>query len=170
MKAYMRMMAGYNHWANTRLLEDCTGLSDEEYHRNLAAYYRSIHGTLDHLLLADMIWLVRLYGEGEAFDTFDMTLTEDLASLKAERDILDARLIAYIDQVTEGELLQPIRYRTILNPVVIQQPIGAALVHVFNHQTHHRGQVHAFLTMLGRKPRALDLIHFQRESGLGMAA
>ncbi len=170
MKAYMRMMAGYNQWANERLLDDCQHLSEEEYHGDLSAYFRSIHGTLDHLLVADSIWLVRFSGEGTPFDTFDMTLTDNFEALKAERRKLDARLIAYVDHISEADLMRPILYRTIRNPVVIQQAMGAALVHVFNHQTHHRGQVHTFITMLGKTPHPLDLVHYQRETGLSIAA
>jgi len=170
MKAYMRMMAGYNQWANARLMEDCGRLDEGLYHKDLGAYYNSIHGTLDHVLLVDMIWLVRLHGEGETYDTFDMQLTESFEDYARERRTVDERLLAFVEQATEADLMRTILYRTIRNPVVMEQPVGSALVHVFNHQTHHRGQIHAFLTMHGLAPQPLDLLYFQRESGQGMAA
>ena len=69
----------------------------------------------------------------------------------------------------ERDFLRTIIYRTVRKPLVMQQPLGAALFHFFNHQTHHRGQVHAMLTQLGHRPAALDMIYFQRETGVWMA-
>ncbi|WP_349360868.1 DinB family protein [Stappia sp.] len=170
MKATFRMLAQYNEWANARLIADARKLTDEEYHRDLGAFFRSVHGTLDHLLVADLVWMQRFTGEGDPLDSLDEALTEDLGELAKRREKLDARLRSFVETSSEADFLRNILYRTIRRPLVTEQPLGAALMHVFNHQTHHRGQVHAFLTMLGQTPQALDLIYFQRDSGVGMAA
>ena len=170
MKAVFRMLSRYNAWANARLLEDVETLPEDAYLRDLGTYFQSVHGTLDHLLLADMVWLQRFTGEGDAIDSLDEVLTEEFQDLKRQREKIDTRLIAFVDMCSEADVMRNIIYRTIRRPLVMEQPLGAAMMHVFNHQTHHRGQVHAMLTMLGKTPKALDLIYFQRDTGLGMAA
>jgi len=168
MKAYFQMLAHYNRWANRLLLQACSSLPDHAYHHDLGAYFGSIHGTLNHLYVADAIWLHRLSGEGESPYSLEEQPFDLLADLSAARAILDERLIALIDMMDEDEIHNSILYRTIRKPLVMEQPVSSALAHVFNHQAHHRGQVHSFLTQLRYKPPALDLIYFQRETGIGM--
>lgn len=169
MKAAFVMYAAYNKWANELLLAECDQINSEEYHRDLGVYFNSIHGTLDHQLVADKLWLHRFTGEGEAFDSLDDGLTGDFAGLKDKRRATDERICSAIDQMQEKDFLRTMIYRTVRKPLIMQQPLGAALFHFFNHQTHHRGQVHAMLTQLGRTPAPLDMIYFQRETGHGMA-
>ncbi|NRG18925.1 damage-inducible protein DinB [Rhizobiales bacterium] len=169
MKAALLMFAEYNRWANARILKACDELTSEEYHRDLGAFFRSVHGTLDHLLVADLIWMHRFTGLGDSLDSLDEVLTEDFASLKERRESVDGRILGFIQQLNESDIMRPILYRTIRKPLVMEQPLGSAMFHFFNHQTHHRGQAHAFLTMLGKKPEALDMIYFQRETGIGMS-
>ncbi len=128
-----------------------------------------MHGTLNHLLVADRIWMKRFTGQGEAPTRLDAILFEDLASLRAARDREDARISAYIGQLTEDELAAHFSYLTITNPKTVRQPLAPALDHFFNHQTHHRGQAHAILTGLrGREfAPSFDMILFQRETGAG---
>jgi uncharacterized damage-inducible protein DinB len=76
--------------------------------------------------------------------------------------------MAYANALSEPQLSQHIRYRTITNPADIEQPLVPVLIHFFNHQTHHRGQVHCLLTGFGLDAPSLDLIMFQRETGMGM--
>ncbi|MDD7908895.1 MULTISPECIES: DinB family protein [Pseudovibrio] len=169
MKAAFVMFAAYNQWANNLLLEECAQLDEADYHRDLGVYFNSIHGTLDHQLVADRLWLYRFTGEGEAYDSLDDTLTGGFADLREKRKLMDERIISVIDRMQERDFMRTLIYRTVRKPLVMQQPLGAALFHFFNHQTHHRGQVHGMLTQLGRTPEAVDMIYFQRETGLGMA-
>ncbi|KZL12514.1 DinB family protein [Pseudovibrio axinellae] len=169
MKAAFEMYAAYNQWANNLLLKECDAITSDEYHRDLGVYFHSIHGTMDHQLVADKVWLYRFSGQGDPIDSLDEQMTGDFATLREKRALLDTRICSVIDQMQEKDFLRTIIYRTVRKPLVMQQPLGAALFHFFNHQTHHRGQVHAMLTQLGRSPAALDMIYFQRETGHWMA-
>lgn len=163
------MFAGYNAWANERIYNAAEKLSADEYRADKGAFFKSMHGTLNHLLVADRIWMKRFTGQGEAPTRLDAILHEELSSLRAARDREDARISAYIGQLTEEELAATFSYMTIVNPKQVTQPLAPALDHFFNHQTHHRGQAHAILTGLrGREVApSLDLILFQRDTGAG---
>ena len=151
------MFAGYNAWANERLYNAASRLSDDEYRADRGAFFKSIHGTLNHLLAADRIWMKRFTGQGEAPARLDTILHGEFASLRAARDREDARISAFIGQLTEAEKAANFSYMTIVNPKQVTQPLAPALDHFFNHQTHHRGQVHAMLPAAGARPGATDL-------------
>lgn len=163
------MFAGYNAWANERLYNAASRLSDDEYRADRGAFFKSIHGTLNHLLAADRIWMKRFTGQGEVPARLDAILHGEFASLRAARDREDARISAFIGQLTEAELAANFSYMTIVNPKQVTQPLAPALDHFFNHQTHHRGQAHAVLTALKGRDFApsFDLILYQRETGSG---
>jgi uncharacterized damage-inducible protein DinB len=162
------MLAAYNGWANRRLYAAAAELPDDEYRADRGAFFKSVHGTLNHLLVADRIWMKRFTGQGDAPGRLNAILFENLSDLRQAREAEDARISAYIDGLDDAALALRFRYRRASTPQEFEQPLAPALLHVFNHQTHHRGQVHAILTGLGREVPALDLMHFQRESGLGM--
>lgn len=168
MKPHFDMLAAYNGWSNRRIYDVAAELPDADYRANRGAFFKSIHGTLNHLLGADRIWMKRFTGQGEAPDRLDAILFDDLPSLRVARQREDERIIAYIGGLTEDALKTRFRYRTITNPADVEQPLAPALLHFFNHQTHHRGQIHALLTGLGREAPALDLMAFQRISGIGL--
>ena len=168
MKPHFAMMAGYNAWCNERIYDVAAQLSDADYRADRGAFFKSVHGTLNHLLVADRIWLKRFSGRGDAPNRLDAILFENLDDLWDARHREDERIIAYIDSLSEADLGGRIRYKTITNPVEIEQPLAPALIHFFNHQTHHRGQVHGLLTGFGLEAPSLDLILFQRKSGMGL--
>jgi uncharacterized damage-inducible protein DinB len=169
MKPHFAMMAAYNAWCNERVYEMAALLPDADYRADRGAFFKSVHGTLNHLLVADRIWMKRFTGEGEAPNRLDAILFESLPELRAARQAEDERIVATIDGLSEADLAGSIRYRTIVNPVEIEQPLTPALVHFFNHQTHHRGQVHCLLTGFGLDAPSLDLILFQRQTGIGLS-
>jgi uncharacterized damage-inducible protein DinB len=169
MKPHFAMMAGYNAWCNERIYDVAAQLSDADYRADRGAFFKSMHGTLNHLLVADRIWLKRFSGKGEAPNRLDAILFENLSELRAARQKEDERIVAYVDSLTEADLAGRIRYRTITNPIEIEQPLAPALVHFFNHQTHHRGQAHCLLTGFGLDAPSLDLILFQRQTGMGLS-
>jgi uncharacterized damage-inducible protein DinB len=163
------MMAGYNAWCNERIYDVAAQLSDADYRADRGAFFKSVHGTLNHLLVTDRIWLKRFSGQGEAPNRLDAILFENLPELRAAREREDERIVGYIDGLSDADLAGRIRYKTITNPAEIEQPLAPALVHFFNHQTHHRGQVHCLLTGFGLEAPSLDLILFQRQTGIGLA-
>ena len=156
-KSLFAMLAGYNAWANERIYAAAENLPDADYRADRGAFFKSVHGTLNHLLVADRIWMRRFTGEGDAPSRLDAILFERLDELRAARRAEDERIVRYVEALSEEALAGRIRYRTITNPMDIEQPLGPALIHVFNHQTHHRGQVHCMLTQAGAKAHVSDL-------------
>jgi uncharacterized damage-inducible protein DinB len=162
-KEHFALMARYNAWANLRLYRMAAALSDEQYRRDVGAYFTSLHGTLNHILVADRIWLWRMTGVGVAPTRLDAVLFEDLAELSVARRGDDERLRSFVETVTESSLESPLEYWTVKGEKQ-QQMLREVLAHVFNHQTHHRGQAHGILTTLGvKEPDSLDVLWMLRE-------
>ncbi|MEM9223920.1 MAG: DinB family protein [Pseudomonadota bacterium] len=169
MKQLFVMLANYNRWANGRLYDAAFALSEDDYRRDEGAFFKSIHGTLNHLVVGDRIWLARFRGTTARVTQLDAIIADDRPSLRAQRDATDQELIAYVESLTEGDLASTFSYTTITRPQKVTQPLAPALVHTFNHQTHHRGQIHALLTRLAGEAPSLDLIFYQRETGDGLS-
>lgn len=159
--------AHYNAWANTRLFEAAASLGPERFAADRGVFFGSMRGTLNHLLATDRIWMKRLTGEGEAPDRLDAVLFEDFDGLRAAREREDERIVAYVGSLSEPRLAGTFRYRPITDPTEVEARLGPTLFHVFNHQTHHRGQAHAILTGFGLAAPGLDLVAFLREAGRG---
>jgi uncharacterized damage-inducible protein DinB len=170
MKSRYQMFAGYNAWCNERLYDAAAQVSDADYRADRGAFFKSLHGTLNHLLVGDRIWMKRFTGAGELPPSLDAILYDDFAALRAARRSEDTRISRYIDGLGEDDLVRSFRYRTIVNPQTIEQALSPALDHFFNHQTHHRGQAHGLLSaVIGNDATpSFDLIIYQRESGVGL--
>jgi uncharacterized damage-inducible protein DinB len=157
-----RQLAAYNHWANRRLYGAAMALPEPEYRRPVGVFFGSLHGTLNHLLLTDRLWLKRLTGKGEHPDRLDAILYEDRHALLRARVAEDARLTNVVGGYRETELAEAVSYQTTSGKPQ-SQPLRDILLHLFNHQTHHRGQAHACVSILtGAEPPSLDLLAFQR--------
>jgi uncharacterized damage-inducible protein DinB len=162
-KTHFVMMAKYNAWANARLFRMAGALRDDLYRKQVGAYFKSLHGTLNHLLVADRIWMRRLTGEGDQPDKLSAILFDDLPSLHAARVEEDSRIVGFVRGLEERDFEEVCDYRT-LNGTPQRQRRREILAHLFNHETHHRGQAHAILTILGvSEPEPLDLLLMQRE-------
>ncbi|PWR22908.1 DinB family protein [Zavarzinia aquatilis] len=160
MKAHFQDFAAYNDWANRRLYEAVGALPAEDFTRDLKAFFGSIRGTLNHILVADLIWLGRFTGKPAAgITSLDQTLHEDFAALDAARREVDRRLIDLVDGMASADFAATIAYRTMTRGDA-ENRVSDMLTHVFNHQTHHRGQAHGLLSLLGREAPSLDLILF----------
>jgi uncharacterized damage-inducible protein DinB len=160
--AHYRMFGHYNAWANSRLYDAAAQLTTEQYRADRGAFFKSVHGTLNHLLVTDRIWMRRFTGTGDAPDRLDAILHETLGELRAARAAEDRRIIGFVDGLDDGRIAGTIRYRRVSSPEEFEQELAPALAHWFNHQTHHRGQVHALLTGLVGQAPELDLLYFQR--------
>lgn len=163
MHEHFRTMARYNRWANERLYAAAAALGDAEYRADRGAFFGSMHGTLNHILWADRVWMSRITGTDGVDGTFDTIQHDDLTALTAAREAEDARITAHADALDDEALARPLRYANTRGEVS-EQPLAQVLSHLFNHQTHHRGQAHGILTGLGRDAPPLDLIYFLRES------
>ena len=165
LKSHFLMMARYNEWANSRVYYMAGQLSDEQYRSDVGAFFRSLHGTLNHLLVADWVWMRRLTGTGDHPVKLDAIIYDDLASLSEARRSEDRRIISYVQNLAATQLDEVLDYKT-MKGAPQKQPLREILAHVFNHQTHHRGQVHTILTILGiAEPEPLDLLIMQRDPG-----
>ena len=166
MKAHFQMLAGYNAFANDLTYAAAAALPDDLYRADRGAFFKSMHGTLNHVLVADRIWMRRFTGQGDAPARLDAILFEELAPLLQARQVEDRRICAFVDALTPAQLEILVVYQRVTAREKIGQSLSSALAHFFNHQTHHRGQAHAILTGLGVAAPSLDLLLFQRQAGL----
>lgn len=158
--AYVQAMAAYNRWQNRSLFAAADTLSESERREPRGAFFGSIQGTLNHLLWADQLWMHRLAGHsapGPAGIAQSPGYYQDWAELKRERAATDDAIIgwaaALVPAAVEGDLAW---YSSAIGREV-RRPRWLLVTHLFNHQTHHRGQVHCLLTQLGRRPGDTDL-------------
>jgi uncharacterized damage-inducible protein DinB len=168
MKQHFQMLAAYNAWANERLYDAAVKLPDADYRADRGAFFGSLHGTLNHLLLGDRIWMHRFTGEGEEPKQLDAILFDDFAELRAARRREDARIVAYIDSLSDAALAGTLRYRSTRSPAELEQELAPLLLHFFNHQTHHRGQAHCLLTGFAGEAPSFDLLVYQRATGVSV--
>ncbi|WP_420392010.1 DinB family protein [Acuticoccus sp.] len=162
------MLARYNAWANARAYDAADALPEADYRADCGAAFGSVHGTFNHLVVGDLIWMSRITGEGEAPTRLDAIVADDRRELRRTREALDARIRTFAEGLSDAAIAGTFSYTPITRPEPVTQPLGPVLLHVFNHQTHHRGQVHAMLTRLAGEAPALDLIYYQRETGDGV--
>lgn len=151
-------MASYNRWMNQRMYAECAKLSDSERKKDCGAFFKSIHGTLNHLLLADKIWLGRFLGKPIQVSGLDQELHGDFESLWADRSATDDAIIAWAKSLTDVDLAGTLEYSSIANPAPRKYKMWLAVTHLFNHQTHHRGQITTLLSQFGLDMGITDLI------------
>jgi uncharacterized damage-inducible protein DinB len=139
-------------------------LPEGEYHKSRPAFFGSLHGTLNHILVADRAWTARLIGEPKPPGRLDTELYPDLAALRAARVAEDARLIDLVDGYGAADLAATFAY-TNYQGASFANTRAEVLTHMFNHHTHHRGQAHGLLSHAGAAPPELDFIFYLREIG-----
>ncbi len=163
---HFRMLARYNAWANRRVYEVAAALPEADYRRpRPCAFFTSIHGTLNHLLVVDRLWLARIEGATHGIESLDQILHDDLAALRRGQAASDARMIGLVDGLGEADLAGERRYDMLSAPGACSSPVQLILATLFNHQTHHRGQVHAMLKETRVPPPPLDIIDFPGDAG-----
>lgn len=157
--AYARTMAQYNTWQNRSLYGAASTLDDAARRLDRGAFWGSIHGTLHHILWADRAWMSRF--TGAPFPREPMTasaiLSLDWADLQARRTAVDAEIAAWAETLDDAWLGADLTYWSQSANREFTRPRALLVAHMFNHQTHHRGQVHAMLTAAGAKPDDTDL-------------
>jgi uncharacterized damage-inducible protein DinB len=166
---HIRLMARYNSWMNERLYAAASTLPDEALSAERGAFFGSILGTLNHLLVADRIWLERYTAHPANFRALqalaglekptrlDQPMGTDIRELTALRKQLDSCIEALAAEMGEEHLDQPISYRN-MKGVAAQKHFFALLMHLFNHQTHHRGQATTLLAQAGVDVGVTDLL------------
>ena len=156
---YCVMMARYNRWQNRGLLAAAETLDAAARRKVRGAFWGSIAGTLSHLLWGDLVWMSRFDGgprpdgglsdSGDAFDIWE--------DWRRERQATDARIVGWAGRISQAELQGDLFWHSGAAGRAVSRPMGVCVTHFFNHQTHHRGQAHALLTMAGARPDATDL-------------
>ncbi len=166
---HCRALARYNRWMNEKLYAVASRLTDEGRKHDRGAFFRSVHGTFNHLLLADRFWMGRFKGVNLQGDwmgpggirSLDQELYADFDELRRERAKMDDEIESWVAALTSEKLSGPLRY--VRKDVTYEHPLWWSLAHLFNHQTHHRGQATTLLMQAGHDPGVTDLIVMLRE-------
>ncbi|AIF49401.1 DinB family protein [Dyella japonica] len=165
---HVRQMAAYNRWMNDKVYAAAASLPATEVMADRGAFFSSIHGTLSHIAVADMIWLQRFAGHPAGYVALDPVRGlpiqrdlsarpfGDLAALTEHRRFLDGVIEAWADAVSEEDLDQVLAYANTRGEA-FRKPYFFLVMHFFNHQTHHRGQVTTLLAQAGVDVGATDL-------------
>jgi uncharacterized damage-inducible protein DinB len=160
LKSQLLTLARYNVWATGRLLDEhIAPLPEEDYRRDVGLFFKSIHGTLNHLLVGEHLLWFRRFAEGVSPSVaLNAEVEPDRARLAKRLREGAQRWPAWIEQLPEPRLEGTLDYTT-MRGTRASLPFAATLAHVFNHGTHHRGQISAALTALGRPCPELDLVY-----------
>ncbi|MEQ8442024.1 MAG: DinB family protein [Alphaproteobacteria bacterium] len=157
---FVRVMARYNEWQNRNLYDAADGLSDADRRRDRGAFFGSIHATLCHLLWGDGMWMHRFAGlpkpDGPISGSVDMV--GDWPELRAARADMDAAILSWATSLSSDWLVGDLTWYSGAAGRDLSRPKATLVTHFFNHQTHHRGQVHAMLTAAGARPGDTDLM------------
>ena len=158
--AHVQVMARYNRWQNRSIYAAADTLQDSERKEPRGAFFGSVHGTLNHLLWGDRMWMHRLAGWQapspksirESLDYYP-----DWDALQRERQSSDEAILDWADGLAPSALEGGLSWYSGAVGHDVTRPKWLLITHLFNHQTHHRGQVHCLLTQLGAKPQDTDL-------------
>ena len=147
--AHASLMARYNQWMNQRLYALCATLPEAELRQDRGAFFRSIHATLNHIVYGDLAFLSRFTGDPAEVPQPGVELFADFAQMRGTRAALDARIVAWTATLTDDWLAAPLTYTSKIDGKVRTMARWISLTHMFNHQTHHRGQVTTLLSQMG---------------------
>ena len=165
---HFRLMAPYNAWMNAKVYDAAERLTASELSRDRGAFFGSILGTLNHLVATDLIWFGRLAGHPPFSGRLDLAdlprptsvrfvVSDDLSHLRPIRERIDRMIVGFVDGLTDADLAGAFAYsRTDGTPQ--RKLLSSVLSHIFNHQTHHRGQVTTLLTQAGVDVGVTDLL------------
>ena len=164
--AYCRMMARYNAWQNGQVKAAAERLTEADLHADRGAFFGSIMGTLNHLLWGVLLWMSRFDGGAAPTESLEASagFCPTLAAWGAERFRADGRIRQWAARLHEIDLTGDISWFSGAQNRDVTIPMAQAVVHFFNHQTHHRGQVHAMLTSAGQRVGDTDLAFMPKET------
>ena len=164
---YVCTMARYNAWQNQSVFDAADTLDEAARNLDRGAFFKSIRGTLSHLLWGDHIWMQRFSGSpAPAVSSIEASpdMTVDWSELKQQRIAMDQAISTWAQSLDAAWLKDELTWFSGSAKREISKPAGFLVVHFFNHQTHHRGQVHAMLTAAGARPDDTDLFYMELAS------
>ncbi|PCI82157.1 MAG: damage-inducible protein DinB [SAR86 cluster bacterium] len=174
-KENFQLFAQYNQWMNEKLVDAAAQLSEKDLTQDRGTFFGSVLGTLNHLIVGDIVWLKRFATDPEKFRSLDSLretampeslgaqLYDDLESLHSARQKLDAAIISFCDEVCDEQLVEKLDYQNFQGNNYRDQ-LGLLLLHLFNHQTHHRGQITTLLSQASIDVGPTDLLVCIRET------
>ena len=154
---YYKLMAEYGIWMNTRLFTLCQSIPDGDRKRDLGAFFGSLHATLDHILFGDRAWMARFTGRDYELKPMGALLFDDFAALTAARQQMDRDILEWVSDLDGAWLAAPLSYYSGAYERDFTLPAWVCVTHMFNHQTHHRGQATTLISQLGYPPGITDL-------------
>jgi uncharacterized damage-inducible protein DinB len=150
------LMARYNRWMIEKIYTLCADIPDAERKRDRGAFFKSIHGTLNHLLFGDVVWMAR-FQQREGPNRIIAELHADFGELRAARETMDARILDWTATLTPQWLAAPFSFTSNVDRKTRTRPAWALVAQLFNHQTHHRGQLTTLLSQMGIDPGVTDI-------------
>jgi uncharacterized damage-inducible protein DinB len=162
---YVLTMARYNAWQNRQMKEAMETLSDDALRTDRGAFFGSIMATANHILWGDRMWMSRFQGQEPPKDGIEAstTITPTYAVWSAERFRMDGRILLWAEKLQALDLVGDLTWYSGFMKKDVTRPVGALVAHMFNHQTHHRGQIHAMLTAAGAKAPVSDLFFMPQD-------
>ena len=154
-----QLFSNFNKWTNNKIITFCKKLTENEYKKDRKAFFSSIHGTLNHLLVVDRAFTSRIEGRKYDLKNLNQILYENLFQLEGARIKEDNNLIDLVNNLSEESINKEITYQN-FEAKKTTCTINMMLITMFNHQTHHRGQVHNMLSQAGMKPPQIDIPDF----------
>ncbi|MCG6541365.1 DinB family protein [Pseudomonas sp. KSR10] len=176
LKNHFELMASYNQWMNSKIYQAAGQLGRDELAMDRGAFFGSILGTLNHILVADIIWLKRFATPPHGLPALreivelpypsrlDQILFEDVAALSKRRFWLDRQICSWVSELSNDDLELVLSYRN-TKGVPGNKRFSSLILHFFNHQTHHRGQVTTLLSQAGRNVEVTDLLALIPDEG-----
>jgi uncharacterized damage-inducible protein DinB len=163
----LKTHARYNRWMNEKLYAACAPMPDALRKEDRGAFFRSVHGTLNHLLLADHLWMGHYTGEPFPAASLDQELHSEFDAMRRDREALDRELMEWVNGLGESRLNGTVTFRAASIDQEFTFSLGACLLHQFNHQTHHRGQLTTLMEQLGYDSGVTDLLRLPDQETLG---
>lgn len=154
---YYELMASYNQWMNQKIFSICSEIPDDIRKKDLGAFFKSIHGTLNHILYGDRAWMGRFTNNPFQVKVIGQELFCDFDELWDERAATDKAILEWSNDLSPEWLSSPFEFTSNVDAKTRTLPAWALVAHMFNHQTHHRGQLTTLMKQVGYDPGITDI-------------